>query len=122
LASAVATTLAKPLAPLSDPMSGFFALRREVWERADRLNPVGYKIALELFVKGRCTRAAEVPIHFETRFAGESKAGAREFVHYLRHLWRLHWYRFPVRTGLALVLLLAIAAAILTAIIRMLCC
>jgi dolichol-phosphate mannosyltransferase len=95
LASKVATALAKPLAHLSDPMSGFFALRREVWERAERLSPLGYKIALELFVKGRCRRAEEVPIHFATRRAGESKAGLREFVHYLRHLWRLYWFRFP---------------------------
>lgn len=96
LASLVATVLATPLAPLSDPMSGFFALHRETWERADKLDPIGYKIALELYVKGRCQHPAEVPIRFETRAAGESKLSAAEQFRYLRHLFRLYRFQFPV--------------------------
>ena len=56
LASRVATALARPLMPLSDPMSGFFALRRSTFDRAEKLDPIGYKIGLELFVKCRCAR------------------------------------------------------------------
>lgn len=95
LNSLVATWLARPLVAVSDPMSGFFALRRDVWRRADRLNPVGYKIALELLVKGGCRRPAEVPFHFAARVAGESKLSLREQLRYLQHLGRLYRYRFP---------------------------
>ena len=95
LASWTATRLARPLAPLSDPMSGFFALTRETFERADRLDPIGYKIALELYVKAHCHSPGEVPIQFDTRSAGESKFSVGEQVRYVRHLWRLYCYRYP---------------------------
>ncbi|MCC7293259.1 MAG: polyprenol monophosphomannose synthase [Phycisphaerales bacterium] len=100
-ASRIACLLARPLAPLTDPMSGFFSLRRGVWQRATRLNPVGYKIALELFVKGRCRAVAEVPFQFHTRQHGESKFSLREQVSYLRHLVRLYAFRFPACLALA---------------------
>ncbi len=107
LGSRVATLLARPLAPLSDPMSGFFAVRRETWERADRLDPIGYKIALELYVKGRCRRPVEVPIRFETRAAGESKASLRVQLSYLRHLAKLYRFRYPLMTWSLIVVVLA---------------
>ncbi|MFQ5494675.1 MAG: polyprenol monophosphomannose synthase [Phycisphaerae bacterium] len=109
LASRTATLLARPLAPLSDPMSGFFALRRETWRRADHLNPIGYKIGLELYVKAGCHRPAEVPIRFDTRRAGHSKLTLAEQVRYLRHLYRLYRFKYPYRTLLAL-----LAAALAT--------
>ncbi len=90
----VATLMARPLVPLSDPMSGFFALRRETWREAAPLDPIGYKIALELYVKGRCRRPAEVPIRFAARAAGTTKLTLGEQVRYLRHLWRLYRFRF----------------------------
>ncbi len=93
LASKLATLLARPLTSVSDPMSGFFALRRSTWDAADRLNPIGYKIALELFVKCRCRHPSEVPIQFATRVAGTSKAGFAEGMRYLRHLVSLYWFR-----------------------------
>ncbi|MFH1109440.1 MAG: polyprenol monophosphomannose synthase [Planctomycetota bacterium] len=99
LGSAIATLLARPLAPLTDPMSGFFALHRRTWEQAATLDPIGYKIALELFVKGGCRRPAEVPITFASRTAGASKASFAEGRRYLRHLWRLYRFRFPRLTA-----------------------
>lgn len=94
-ASWFATQLAKPLVRLSDPMSGFFALPRSTWENAAALSPIGYKIALELYVKGRCQRPGEVPIRFAERTAGETKFGFKEVRKYLLHLARLYWFRFP---------------------------
>ena len=111
LISRFATLLAKPLAPLSDPMSGFFALHRRTWEQAAPLDPIGYKIALELYVKGRCHRPAEVPFSFAARTAGESKLSPREQLRYLRHLVRLYRFRFPWLARLALPLLFASAVA-----------
>ncbi|MFC7894962.1 glycosyltransferase [Streptomyces sp. NPDC057381] len=88
--SRAATWLTKALFPrrlrgISDPMSGFFAIRRsEV--TADVLKPLGYKILLELAVRSRPQTVTEVPFVFEERFAGESKSTAREGVRFLRHL------------------------------------
>lgn len=51
LNSRVATLMARPFTSISDPMSGFFAPRRATYATADFLNPIGYKIGLELMVK-----------------------------------------------------------------------
>lgn len=111
-ASRVATWLARPLAPLSDPMSGFFALHRETWQRATKVNPIGYKIGLELYVKGRCQRPAEVPIRFETRMAGQSKLTAGVQIGYLRQLASLYWFRYPLWTIMVPILVfVAVAVA-----------
>jgi len=73
---------------VKDPVSGFFALRREVVEGAE-LNPVGFKILMEILVKGRYDRVEEVPFTFGLRNAGESKLGTGTILSYLRHLYRL---------------------------------
>lgn len=101
LNSRVATVLALPLTSLSDPMSGFFALRRETFEGGRDFNPVGYKILLELIVKCRCTRVAEVAIHFDNRMYGKSKLSVREQLRYLQHLRRLYIYKYGTWSHLA---------------------
>ena len=110
--SRIATLLAAPLAPLSDPMSGFFALPRATWERGQKLDPIGYKIALELYVKCGCRKPTEVPIRFETRAAGESKLSAAEQLRYIRHLSRLYRFRFPWCPWLATALLVGAVALV----------
>ncbi|MEY4762934.1 MAG: hypothetical protein RLZZ200_2790 [Pseudomonadota bacterium] len=58
----------------TDPMSGFFAVRREAFLGvAGRLNPRGYKLLMELLTLLRGGRVAEVPYVFAPRQAGESK-------------------------------------------------
>jgi dolichol-phosphate mannosyltransferase len=69
----------------SDPMSGFFCVRREAVSRAE-LRPVGFKILLELLVLFPDLSVADVPFEFGLRDAGESKAGMRQGLLYLRHL------------------------------------
>ncbi|MEV6679394.1 glycosyltransferase family 2 protein [Streptomyces erythrochromogenes] len=85
-----ATWLTKGLFPralrgISDPMSGFFAMRRSA-VTAGALEPLGYKILLELAVRCRPAPVAEVPFVFQERFAGESKSTAREGMRFLAHL------------------------------------
>ncbi|MEV0178071.1 glycosyltransferase family 2 protein [Streptomyces sp. NPDC050625] len=85
-----ATWLTKSLFPrrlhgISDPMSGFFAIRRSA-VTAEVLRPLGYKILLELAVRSRPRAVAEVPFVFQDRFAGESKSTAQEGFRFLRHL------------------------------------
>jgi dolichol-phosphate mannosyltransferase len=76
------------LATVSDPMSGLFAFRRSAIE-LDRLNPVGFKILLEILVRHPAARVAEVAYQFAPRLAGESKASFREGLAFGRHLVRL---------------------------------
>lgn len=92
--SKVATLLARPFTNLKDPMSGFFAIYRETFLNADPLNPIGYKIGLEVLVKGGCKTTREIPIHFSDRKHGESKLNLREQLHYLLHLRRLFVYKY----------------------------
>lgn len=95
--SRIATWLARPLVRCADPMAGFFALRRQALPDLDTLAPIGYKIALELIVRG-CLRVGEVPIDFADRRLGTSKMGWREQVNTLRHLGRLYACRFETPT------------------------
>lgn len=63
---------------VSDPMSGFFAVRREEFNRiSSQLNPRGYKILMELMAVMRPARVEEVPYVFAPRQCGESKLSAR---------------------------------------------
>ncbi len=94
LNSRVATLLARPFSNATDPMSGFFALRRSDFLRAKYLNPIGYKIALELIVKCHLENIGEVPIYFADRKLGESKLNLKEQLRYIQHLRRLFIYKF----------------------------
>ena len=92
LNSRVATLLARPLVGCSDPMSGFFAIDRRTLPDPRTLQPIGYKIALELMVRGRL-RVKEVPIGFRDRVRGKSKMGWRQQIDFLRHLYLLYVHR-----------------------------
>lgn len=61
--------------PVSDPMSGFFMLKREVLDTTvHNLSALGFKILLDILATTRQPlRIAEVPYCFRNRFAGESK-------------------------------------------------
>jgi dolichol-phosphate mannosyltransferase len=94
LNSRIATWLARPLTAAKDPMSGFFAIRRERVGCAVGLDPIGYKIGLELLVRCGCRDVREVPIHFADRKAGKSKLSFKQQVRYVRHLKRLMWFKY----------------------------
>ena len=93
LNSRLATWLAQPLVKCSDPMAGFFATRRSRLPELRTLRPMGYKIALELMVRGHL-RVREVPIDFRDRSIGFSKMNWRQQIRFLRHLSRLYNYKF----------------------------
>ncbi len=93
--SKVATIMARPFTSVKDCMSGFLGFRAKTWQRAVDLDPVGYKIGLELIVKCRCRQVVEVPIHFSTRRHGESKLTLKVQVQYLDHVLRLMRWKYP---------------------------
>jgi dolichol-phosphate mannosyltransferase len=73
---------------VSDPMTGFFVIRRTAMENVV-LAPCGYKILVELLVRARIRRVVEVGYVFRSRQRGQSKASLKVFVDYLHHLVRL---------------------------------
>jgi dolichol-phosphate mannosyltransferase len=75
----------RTLARVTDPMSGFFALRTAAVDPA-ALRPRGFKILLEVLVRAPRLQVAEVPFEFAERHAGKSKASGREMARYLRQL------------------------------------
>ena len=80
---------------VSDPMSGFFLIRRSSVD-LERLRPNGFKILLEVLVRSSLGSIGEVPYTFAERAAGESKASLREGIRFLIQLVRL---RRPEATG-----------------------
>jgi dolichol-phosphate mannosyltransferase len=71
-----------------DPMSGFFLVRRECIKDIN-LQPQGFKILLEILVRGNIERVKELPFTFGTRHAGKSKAGVKIALQYLSLLAKL---------------------------------
>lgn len=91
LNSRLAQLLAAPLVgTVRDPMSGFFSLHRNLWLKRRRLNPIGYKIGLELMCRCAAGRIMEIPITFRVREHGFSKLTTKQRINYLRHLGRLY--------------------------------
>ena len=85
--------LAKALFPrrlrsVSDPMSGFFLVRRSAVD-AGALRPKGFKILLEILLSGSALVTRDVPFRFGRRHSGTSSASWREGVRYLRRLVEL---------------------------------
>ena len=96
LLSRAACLLARPLSPIRDAASGFFLIRREIAQRVT-IKAGGFKICLELIVRGWPTRLVELPYRFDDRELGESKMSAREASGYLVQLKDLYLLRWSTR-------------------------
>lgn len=88
--SSFAQLLAKPITHVNDNTSGFFMIKKSVLEGAD-LNPIGFKILLEILAKGNYSKAQEVPIVFNDREGGKSKLGAKQVLEYLKQLGLIYY-------------------------------
>jgi dolichol-phosphate mannosyltransferase len=88
--------LARPLLPIRDPASGFFLVRRAVVDGVV-IKAGGFKIGLELMMRGRPRKFVEVPYRFADREQGESKMGRKEAVGYLVQLKDLYFVPRPPR-------------------------
>jgi dolichol-phosphate mannosyltransferase len=78
--SSLATRIGRAVlqVPIADPMSGFFMVRREVFQGSvRRLSNIGFKILLDIMASSpRPLQVKEIPLHFRERHAGESKFNA----------------------------------------------
>ena len=80
---------------MTDPLSGFFLARRSLLDDT-ALRPIGFKILLDILVRSDWEVATEVPLKFERRAAGSSKATFKQGSDFLAHVARLVW---EIRTG-----------------------
>ncbi len=87
--------------PVTDPMSGFFAISRERFELVGHeVNPRGFKIMLEFLARGPRPRVAEVGYRFGERISGSTKLSSSVVVEYLRALAELFAHRVARKTGM----------------------
>jgi dolichol-phosphate mannosyltransferase len=107
LISSVATMLAFGVSKSTDPMSGFFCTRKDVLARRwDKINPIGFKIGLEIMARSNACPVADVPITFQSRIAGESKLTMKQNVQYIQQLVSLYWDLKPLLCILILLFVL----------------
>lgn len=85
--------LARGVTRLSDPTSGFMAVKKDILTGI-KFDPIGWKIVLEVIVKTNCC-FKEIPIVFADRQFGKSKLDLRVQREYLLHLWKLYCYKYP---------------------------
>ena len=97
--SRVACALARPLTHVKDITSGYFLVRREALDNVT-LDPIGFKIGLEVIAKSHYGRVVEVPYVFTDRTTGESKLNQREIFNYLKQLRKLYAARLFPRSAL----------------------
>jgi dolichol-phosphate mannosyltransferase len=90
--SRFACLIARPLTAASDATSGYFLIRRAAVQDV-QIAAGGFKICLELLVRGRVSSIVEVPYEFVDRAAGESKMSWREATGYFKQVAALWQYR-----------------------------
>jgi dolichol-phosphate mannosyltransferase len=89
ITSKVACMLAQPLTRIKDITSGYFLVKRQALEDVE-LDPIGFKIGLEVIAKAHYGRATEIPYVFTDRIVGESKLNEKEIFNYLKQLRKLY--------------------------------
>jgi dolichol-phosphate mannosyltransferase len=85
---------------LSDPMSGYFMVRRKAMI-GKSLSPVGYKILIEVTGRGKIRWIGEVGYVFRERQAGASKVTWKQYIEYIQHLLRLRFALWPIKRFLS---------------------
>lgn len=78
----------KKLRKFTDITSGYFMFKKSVIDNC-KLDPIGWKILMEILVKGQYNLVVEIPYGFEARECGESKMSFKEQLNYIRHIIRL---------------------------------
>ena len=93
LLSRVAVLIGRGVCPVKDATSGFLMFHRNVLEGVS-LDPAGFRIGLEVLVRGRYQTFDELPYVFVSRRVERSTTGIREIFSYLVQLGRLYVYRY----------------------------
>ncbi len=92
LTSQTGVFFARKLTGAHDPLSGYFFMRRSVID-AVALSTTGYKILLEILVKGHITKIKEIPFKFRIRKYSTSKLSSKEYWLFGKQLFEYGWYK-----------------------------
>ncbi|MDD5190644.1 MAG: glycosyltransferase family 2 protein [Dehalococcoidales bacterium] len=96
IVSFVANLLALPLLPkVKDRVSGLFGFRRAALD-VTTLSPVGWKIGLEIAVRGKYKTMTEVPYTFSPRARGASKLSRKIIWQYVQQLVNLYLAKYQI--------------------------
>jgi dolichol-phosphate mannosyltransferase len=79
------------LRKITDPTSGLFMVKRELLEGAE-LNPIGWKIMIEVIAMCQVKKVLETPYVFHDRENGESKLSTKVTIEYLKQVWHLRFH------------------------------
>lgn len=90
--------LPEVISRVSDPMSGYFLVHRFCLENCV-LNPLGYKIFIEVLARGEISNIKEVAYIFKERKTGKSKVKTQQYIEYIFQLLRLRFYLLLVKTN-----------------------
>lgn len=95
LASRIAVLLASLLTKAKDPVTGFFFVRKKIFDdiKIKSGETKSWKVSLEILVRGNYKKLAEVPYTFVNRKRGKSKISANEYKTYMRQILGLLLYR-----------------------------
>jgi dolichol-phosphate mannosyltransferase len=77
---------------VKDTLSGYFIFKKDIVQNIT-LNTKGFKLLIELLVKGNYEKVVEVPYVFRTRTSGTSKMDYKEMINYIKQILRLSDYR-----------------------------
>ncbi len=93
LLSKIATLIAKKGlgVKITDPMSGFFAFKRQIIKGL-KFDAIGYKMLLEILVKTKGASVKEIPYTFTDRKFGSSKVTMSVALEYAKSVWKLYLY------------------------------
>ena len=90
LVSAIARLIGKIYLPnlkkISDISSGVFCFKKDILDSNYKLNPIGWKIMLEILEKSHYDSIVEIPYKFRKRNACESKMTKKIMIEYLKQL------------------------------------
>lgn len=98
LVCAIIAQLALPSA-VKDPLAGFFGLKNQTFQQAQAINPIGWKLGIELIVKCHCQKITEIPIHFSERVLGKSKLTLATGIAYLAQMINLIKFRISSKSS-----------------------
>jgi dolichol-phosphate mannosyltransferase len=76
---------------ITDPMSGFFIMKRDVLKNI-KFNTSGYKILLEILVKSKNIKSKEIPYTFINRKNGSSKLSHKVVIDFFKAIIILYNY------------------------------
>ena len=84
--------MARIIAGVKDPLSGYFFMKKSVIDGVD-LKTKGYKILLEILVKGKYKKVKEFPYTFRIRKYSASKLNTKEFLLFLGQIVKYSFYK-----------------------------